>query len=1028
MTDYEYGKVSRLVSILLLGFLLPQSTGNEFFILQNLSSVRKNKDNNNNNTNSVEYLEEKEDMGEYIVSMPLEERLECCPYRYNADEAGEFDSIGFIEPLEMAFQSFLKNGLIPFFSGRPVHTTEVDLLHIIAMAIHPQPSEQSIVQTSSTLEDKHSEAWEVTKRLMSNLTPHSFQINYQYRLQLVQIVTDCLIIPDSNKLSPKASTPLFEGALPHLRASLYAFGMASISPYDAHVANSGLVSLAIQSGINYVVKEEWSRLLHRLVDDRTNYPNCKQCTGVVDTSDGDNLKDTTNFMTESSSTSTAFSLVTCKNNKCFCPHQARGDLLREFLTRCCEARHFAEDLFLQHALGSLTDAIEMQVDCWSKGEPEEEEDDDADPKSDDADAAMKDGKEETTNHPPCVLASLLRAAKHLFYFLLALKTEPNSDNKEAKEADDDSEEEESEESHRRDMLVSCGIQLVHHWDPIIVKEACTMLVLAFSYSEEMWEDYVGACFDSTKISFENFMKKENKTDIIVPIEGLVSAFSKKSLTFAMSFMRLLLKKESLETGNLLVSSRLVAAVATARPSVAEKHRDILEEHLKEAKDGSAKKHFLAAILACRKARYFGSRSDSETYLLPLISSASLGGWDQYQIARQALLTGNFAIAKHLYNQAANSASSETSFIWLSALENIADAEASLSLDTAMALPHSTEILRAAVSSLRSLSTLATMCGDNAISTDFQIRFVDQRISFLDLLTCIRQLTREMRLVGYGPRKYTRPRLHLKKIVKSFDTLGQQYLELYKQFGLFICQESRSSLRTLEALCLFVGRALRRVFVDSLADSPADKTKKVDDVKQDGIPKGDSSQPMTLLMKQLESFALKDMDSNVDGKIRAAAMLEIIDGILKAPIPLPRDLTSTKPIPSATLRLMYDPEEHGYHVDTLEVGVDNTLSILASGVIPRSLLQRSQMAFNTVLLWYKVSPIGTISPKLLPNPLPIATSLSPSGTFFVKKFFSLPPGRYELNFRLGCRDLRGGEWEIPLKETPPGFSVMIAQSN
>jgi hypothetical protein len=965
-------------------------------------------------------------MGEYIVSMSLEERLECCPHRYNADEFGEFDSIGFIEPVEMAFQSFLKNGLIPFLSGRPVHTNEVDLLHIIAMAIHPQPSEQSIVQTSSTLEDEHSAAWEVTKRLMSNLTPHSFHINYQYRLQLVEIVTDCLIIPDSNKLSPKGSKALFEGALPHLRASLYAFGMASISPFDAHIANSGLVSLAIQSAINYVVKEEWSRLLHRLVDDRTNYANCKQCHGAAD-SDGDSIEGTTNLVTESFSTSAAFSLVTCQNNKCLCPHQARGDLLREFLTRYCEARHFAEDLFLQYALGSLTDAIEMQVDCWSKVEPEEEEDKDVDPKADDVAAAVKEGNEETTNHPPCVLGSLLRAANHLFYFLLPLKTEPkNSDNKEAKEDDDDGEEEESEESHRRDMLVSCGIQLVHHWEPIIVKEACTMLVLAFSYSEEMWEDYVGACFDSTKIAFENFMKKEYKADNIVPIEGLISAFSKKSLTFAMSFMQFLLKKESLETGNLLVSSRLVAAVATARPSVAEKHRDILEDHLKGAKDSSVKKHFLAAILACRKARYFGSRTDSEAHLLPLVSSASLGAWGKYQIARQALLTGNFAVAKHLYNEAANFASSETSFIWLSALKNIADAEASLSVDTARALPHSTEVLRTAVTSLRSLSTLLTMCGDNDISTDFQIRFLDQRISFLDLLTCIRQLTREMRLDGYGPRKYTRPRLHLKKIVRSFDTLALQYLELYKQFGLFICQESRSAIRTLEALCLFVARALRRVFVDSLADSPTDKTKKVDEDKLDGIPKGDSSQPITLLMKQLHSFVLKDMDSNVDGKIRAAAMLEIIDGVLKAPIPLPRDLTSTKPIPLATLRLMYDPEEHGHHVNTLEVGVDNTLSILASGVVPRSLLQRSQIAFNTVLLWYKVSPIGSATQKLLPNPLPIATSLSPSGTFFVKKFVSLPPGRYELNFRLGCRDLRGGEWEIPLKKSPPSFSVMIAQ--
>ena len=38
MTDDEFGQVSRLVSILLLGFLLPHSTGNDYFTLQNISS------------------------------------------------------------------------------------------------------------------------------------------------------------------------------------------------------------------------------------------------------------------------------------------------------------------------------------------------------------------------------------------------------------------------------------------------------------------------------------------------------------------------------------------------------------------------------------------------------------------------------------------------------------------------------------------------------------------------------------------------------------------------------------------------------------------------------------------------------------------------------------------------------------------------------------------------------------------------------------------------------------------------------
>ncbi|KAL3916252.1 MAG: hypothetical protein SGILL_005262, partial [Bacillariaceae sp.] len=477
MTEIEHGKFTKMAANLLLGFLLPQSSGNEFFLLQNLSSKRLKKSNKDmagekdpekriSGVQAADYVPEKADMSDYLIEMDLEERLETCPHRYNPDEFGEFDTIVF-EPLETAFQSFLQHGLAPFLSRRPAHTTEVDLFHILAMAIHPQPSEQCIHATASSLEKKQSISWERTKRLMSSLTPHSFNVNYRHRLQIVRLVSDFLTLPPYNNKRSALDAPLFEGVLPHLRASLYAFGMAAISPMDAHVAQCGMVSLAIQASIGDVVKEEWNRLCHRMVDDRTNYPGCSQPS-----------QQSTILSPRNPSTFTgAFSLLSDVKDEHFCPHRARGDLLRDFLTRSGEARQFADNDFLQYALGSLTDAIEMQVDLWSKEDAEENDEDKQN--SEDADATMKDDKDVTsTNVPPCVLASFLNAAKYLFYFLLPIKPEPK-DKVESKE-------EESEEGYRRDMLISCGIQLIHHWNPIIVKEASTMLVLAFSYAEEMW--------------------------------------------------------------------------------------------------------------------------------------------------------------------------------------------------------------------------------------------------------------------------------------------------------------------------------------------------------------------------------------------------------------------------------------------------------------------------------------------------------------------------------------------------------------
>jgi len=385
----------------------------------------------------------------------------------------------------------------------------------------------------------------------------------------------------------------------------------------------------------------------------------------------------------------------------------------------------------------------MQVDCWTKEDEDENEEAEKDQNSrstKEGDRPLKGDKDEvlSSNHPPLVLSSLLNAAKDLFHFLLPVKNKNVPVIQES--AQDDEEIEDSEESHYRDMLISCGIQLVHHWDPVIVKEACIMLVLAFSYTEDMWEDYVGAVFDSVVIAIDIAIESRgDKATTVVSIEGLVSSFSQRSLTFAANLFRVLLEKEKSAEGNPLVVFRLVAAIANARPAVAQKHIDSFVQRLNEIKDPNVKKHILASILSCRKTHYFATEKDSLTNIMPLIVCSSLGNWDRYLISRHAMLTGNFAVAKELYNELMNSASSETSFIWLSAMEKVAEGEARLSSDAAKALPESTSKLRLAISAFRSLAGLKKASGEEAFSTSFQIRLLDLRVSFLDLLTNMRQL-------------------------------------------------------------------------------------------------------------------------------------------------------------------------------------------------------------------------------------------------------------------------------------------------
>ncbi len=283
----------------------------------------------------------------------------------------------------------------------------------------------------------------------------------------------------------------------------------------------------------------------------------------------------------------------------------------------------------------------------------------------------------------------------------------------------------------------------------------------------------------------------------------------------------------------------------------------------------------------------------------------------------------------------------------------------------------------------------------------------------------------MRLVDAEPKKFTRSSLHLKNIVKLLYKLSADYMKLYKEYGLFMCQQSRSVLRTLHSLCSFVANAANKVFLDSIDNEKSSK-KLVD---------GDLAQPLTSLLKQIDSIALEKVNQFVDAKIRAVTFLEIIDGILKAPVPIPRSFTCTNDLPCASLRLFCDPDVHEIEKNRLKISVGKPIVCLASGTIPTSLVQRSKLPFNILLLWYKLDSKGSSSKDLASKMTqkveggPIATSMSSSGSFFakIKTRVLLSEGWYDLKFRLGCRDIRGGEWELPLEQDSPCFSIKVLRS-
>ena len=128
------------------------------------------------------------------------------------------------------------------------------------------------------------------------------------------------------------------------------------------------------------------------------------------------------------------------------------------------------------------------------------------------------------------------------------------------------------------MLISCCIQLIHHWDKDIAKEASELLILAFSYGpEDMTTDYAGALFESTKIALEETIT--NEITSVIPVEGIVAVFARKSKQYAHSILSFLLCTERIpEWGDQAVAvHRIVAAIVTACPAAGIFHLDTLLE-------------------------------------------------------------------------------------------------------------------------------------------------------------------------------------------------------------------------------------------------------------------------------------------------------------------------------------------------------------------------------------------------------------------------------------------------------------------
>jgi len=149
------------------------------------------------------------------------------------------------------------------------------------------------------------------------------------------------------KPNKKDDTPLFQGAIQHLRSSLKTFELTTTEPMYASYARQTLINIAVQSGRLSLVNEEVDDLLSLLVHDKMNYGCDNDDEVMVDVSSGDG-----GGVNDNNSK---------KERKKCCPHVTRGEAFTNLIMRYNGSRYYSDGIFTRRTLMLLTDALQYHV-------------------------------------------------------------------------------------------------------------------------------------------------------------------------------------------------------------------------------------------------------------------------------------------------------------------------------------------------------------------------------------------------------------------------------------------------------------------------------------------------------------------------------------------------------------------------------------------------------------------------------------------------------------------------------------------
>lgn len=879
--------------------------------------------------------------------MELEERLENTSRFFQANEFGQVNVCTDVNR-ERSFQTFLQKGLASFLRGRAAHPNQTDLLHVIAMAISPQLTADAIENIVAPFEEKQIPAWIQTRRLMGCLCAHSFPLHYAHRFLLVSIVSNQVVMPNTD------SPQMLAGAVPHLLAAIHTFATHTArNVADAHAAHVGLVRIATQTGQEWIVREVFYILLAQTLEDRNR---CK-----------------------------------CPS---FCPHAARGALLRQCISVFNISRHHANEVFTAQAFMALNASIEEHMEPW-----------------------MKESKDEP--QVACLLSSLLHAAEALFIFF------------------------EGDSSIAIVGLLEMCIQLLHHPDIKVRDSASSLLSVAFAYmpSKDTGK-LMPPLLQSIKLALDCQFKDKPATNVDKSLFPVIAVSARSSPAFASNLLTYLLeersrswKSESDKVDDAIANgvTCIVTKISCSNPVIAFRQAESIRSLLQRETSETAKGQLVASLLATRQAYPFGRDDVLTAEAIDAYLRESRHHWMNFLLARHALVTGNFAIAKSVYDGLLSRTSGESSFLWISSLSKVAEAESLLLQTGAKGISQASTLIQTAISYLELLNSQE----ENMV---FQIAFLRLRLDFLDVSAATRAIYRETRLSGIVPKDTTRVGLHLVNILKSWAALATRYQSLYRRHGLLMCPQSRTAIRTLQSICRQIASAGFQVLNEAIAN----RSKL--NVNLSG-PKGDQMHPTIRLIQKVNASVVSSIDKSVEPAVRVTVLMELLEGVHRSPIPFPRSFTMPKKVPKANLRVSLDPSQKLLTLGQDELSIDGlpkivdsiaiypgtNLAVVASGSFP-SMFSGSSTNLSQLLLWTRITFLSSLhdgyavdaddddTQRIDPREVGLIQDAGPieihhfatSSNFVVP--FELPQinyvGLYRVDCRLGCRDTGCGEWELP----------------